>query len=26
VHWVRAAFHPRAIETPWQRWWLRRVR
>jgi hypothetical protein len=26
VHWVRAVHHPRAIETPWQRWWLRRVR
>ena len=26
VHWVRAAYHPRAVETPWQRWWLRRVR
>ena len=25
VHWVRAAYHPRAVETPWQRWWLRRV-
>jgi hypothetical protein len=26
VHWVRATYHPRAVETPWQRWWLRRVR
>jgi hypothetical protein len=26
VHWVRAVYHPRAVETPWQRWWLRRVR
>jgi hypothetical protein len=26
VHWVRAAYHRRAVETPWQRWWLRRVR
>jgi len=26
VHWVRAGYHPRAVETPWQRWWLRRVR
>jgi hypothetical protein len=25
VHWVRAAYHPRAVETPWQRWWLRKV-
>ena len=24
--WVRTAHHPRAVETPWQRWWLRRVR
>ena len=24
--WVRRAYHPRAVETPWQRWWLRRVR
>ncbi len=23
VHWVRAAYHPRAVETPWQAWWLR---
>ena len=26
VHWVRERYHPRAVETPWQRWWLRRVR
>ena len=26
VRWVRAAYHGRAVETPWQRWWLRRVR
>jgi protein-tyrosine phosphatase len=26
VHWVRAHYHRRAVETPWQRWWLRRVR
>lgn len=25
VAWVRAHHHPRAVETPWQRWWLRRV-
>ena len=25
VRWVRRAYHPRAVETPWQRWWLRRV-
>jgi protein-tyrosine phosphatase len=25
VHWVRAGYHRRAVETPWQRWWLRRV-
>jgi Protein-tyrosine phosphatase len=23
--WVRREYHPRAVETPWQRWWLRRV-
>ncbi|HEY8523717.1 MAG TPA: protein-tyrosine phosphatase family protein [Acidimicrobiales bacterium] len=23
VAWVRAAYHPRAVETPWQRRWLR---
>jgi protein-tyrosine phosphatase len=26
VTWVRANHHHRAVETPWQRWWLRRVR
>ena len=26
VAWVRANYHRRAVETPWQRWWLRRLR
>jgi hypothetical protein len=26
VAWVRREYHPRAVETPWQRWWLRGVR
>ncbi|HST80296.1 MAG TPA: protein-tyrosine phosphatase family protein [Kineosporiaceae bacterium] len=26
VSWVRANHHPRAVETPWQRWWLRNLR
>ena len=26
VDWVRGAYHRRAVETPWQRWWLHRVR
>jgi protein-tyrosine phosphatase len=26
VDWVRSAYHRRAVETPWQRRWLRRVR
>jgi protein-tyrosine phosphatase len=26
VGWVRATYHRRAVETPWQRRWLRRVR
>jgi hypothetical protein len=26
VSWVRGAYHHRAVETPWQRWWLRTVR
>ena len=26
VHWVRQNYHRKAVETPWQRWWLRRVR
>ncbi|MGY2065388.1 protein-tyrosine phosphatase family protein [Blastococcus sp. SYSU DS0619] len=25
VRWVRAGYHPRAVETPWQRRWLRRL-
>ncbi len=25
VPYVRARYHSRAAETPWQRWWLRRV-
>ncbi|MEV1332990.1 protein-tyrosine phosphatase family protein [Micromonospora costi] len=25
VGWVRATYRPRAVETPWQRWWLRRL-
>jgi hypothetical protein len=25
VAWVRREYHPRAVETPWQRRWLRRV-
>jgi Protein-tyrosine phosphatase len=25
VRWVRASYHPRAVETPWQRRWLHRV-
>ncbi len=25
VAWVRRAYHPRAVETPWQRRWVRRV-
>ena len=25
VRWVRARYHPRAVETPWQRRWLRSV-
>ncbi|MFG3644392.1 protein-tyrosine phosphatase family protein [Micromonospora sp. NPDC047762] len=25
VPWVRAGYHPKAVETPWQRRWLRRV-
>ena len=24
VDWVRANYHPRAVETPWQRRWVRR--
>ena len=26
VVWVRTSYHPRAVETPWQRRWLRHVR
>ena len=26
VPWVRRAYHPRAVETPWQAWWVRSVR
>jgi hypothetical protein len=26
VRWVRRRYHPMAVETPWQRWWLRHVR
>ena len=26
VTWTRRGYNPRAVETPWQRWWLRRVR
>jgi hypothetical protein len=26
VGWVRSRYHPKAVETPWQRWWLRGVR
>ena len=26
VSWVRRGYNPRAIETPWQRRWLRHVR
>lgn len=26
VRWVRDTYHPHAVETPWQRWWLRGVR
>lgn len=25
VAWVRRHYHPRAVETPWQRHWLRRI-
>ena len=23
VAWVRVGYHPRAVETPWQVWWVR---
>lgn len=26
VQYVRDRYHPRAVEMPWQRWWLRGVR
>lgn len=26
VAWVRAGYRPGAVETPWQRWWLRTLR
>jgi protein-tyrosine phosphatase len=26
VRRVRTRYHPRAVETPWQRWWLREIR
>jgi protein-tyrosine phosphatase len=26
LHWVRRGYHHRAVEMPWQRWWLRKVR
>jgi protein-tyrosine phosphatase family protein len=26
VPWVRRVYHPRAVETPLQAWWVRRVR
>jgi protein-tyrosine phosphatase len=25
VEWIRSRYHRRAVETPWQRWWLRNV-
>ena len=25
VRWVRREYHTRAVDTPWQRWWLQRV-
>jgi protein-tyrosine phosphatase len=25
VDWVRRRYHPRAVETPWQRRWVRRI-
>lgn len=25
VDWVRSRYHPRAVETPWQRRWVRRI-
>lgn len=26
VRWVRHTYDPKAVETPWQAWWVRRVR
>jgi hypothetical protein len=26
LSWVRSSYHPRAVEAPWQRRWLRKVR
>jgi protein-tyrosine phosphatase len=26
VPWVRANYHPRAVETPWQRFYVRHLR
>lgn len=26
VGWVRRAYHPKAVEMPWQAWWVRRLR
>jgi len=23
--WTRTHYHPKAVETPWQGWWLRTV-
>ena len=25
VPWVRAHYDPKAVETPWQAWWVRRI-
>ena len=25
VGWVRRAYHPKAVEMPWQAWWVRRL-
>jgi hypothetical protein len=25
VDWVRRSYDPKAVETPWQEWWVRRV-
>ena len=26
VGWVRSEYHPKAVEMPWQAWWVRRIR